>query len=57
MRLLFWSALCFVFFTVNNVILFADVVMLPDTDLRPYRLALALAGIACLIYAFVWEAE
>ena len=56
-RLLLWSALCFVFFTLNNVILFADLVMLPEMDLRLYRIVLALAGIACLLYAFIWEAE
>jgi hypothetical protein len=32
--------------------------MLPtQVDLRVFRLGAALAGIACLLYAFVWEAE
>lgn len=57
-RLLFWSALCFVFLTVSNSLLFVDTIVLPtQVDLRPLRLATALAGIACLLYAFVWEAE
>lgn len=57
-RLLLWSALCFVFLTVNNLLLFIDTIVLPtQTDLRFLRLAMALAGIACLLYAFVWEAE
>ncbi|MGE5639636.1 MAG: DUF5985 family protein [Clostridia bacterium] len=57
-RLLFWSALSFVFFALNNVLLFVDIIVLPtQVDLRLYRLLAALAGIACLLYAFVWEAD
>jgi hypothetical protein len=56
-RLLLWSALCFIFLTANNVLLFVDNVMLPQVDLRPYRLLAALVGIGCLLYAFIWEAE
>jgi hypothetical protein len=57
-RLLLWSGLCFIFLTANNVLLFFDTVVFPVAfDLRPYRLVAALAGIACLLYAFIWEAE
>jgi hypothetical protein len=31
--------------------------VLPLADLRVWRLGAALAGIACLLYAFIWEAE
>jgi hypothetical protein len=56
-RLLLWSALCFIFLTANNVLLFVDNIVLPEVDLRPYRLLAALIGIGCLLYAFIWEAE
>jgi hypothetical protein len=57
-RLLLWSALCFIFLTTNNVILFLDTIVFPTQfDLRPFRLSAALAGVACLLYAFIWEAE
>lgn len=57
-RLLFWSALSFVFFALNNALLFVDIVVLPtEVDLRLYRILAALAGIACLLYAFVWESD
>lgn len=56
-RLLLWSALCFVCLTANNVLLFVDLVVLPDIDLRVLRLAAALAGILFLLYGFIWEAE
>jgi hypothetical protein len=57
LRLLLWSALCFVFLTLNNVLLFIDLVTPPTLDFRPYRLAAALAGALFLLYGFVWESE
>jgi Family of unknown function (DUF5985) len=57
-RLLLWTGLCFVFLSVNNVALFIDLIVLPtQVDLRVLRLGAALAGVACLLYAFIWEAE
>jgi hypothetical protein len=57
-RLLFWSALCFVFLSVNNALLFIDTIILPNAvDLRVYRLGAAMAGILSLLYGFIWEAE
>ena len=57
-RLLLWSALCFIFLTANNVLLFVETIVFPmQVDLRLYRLGTALAGVACLLYAFIWEAE
>lgn len=57
LRLLFWSALCFVFLSINNVLLFVDTMIYVEVDLRLYRLLAALVGIACLLYAFIWESE
>lgn len=57
LRLLLWSALCFVCLSANNVLLFLDLVIFPALDFRPYRLMAALAGILFLLYAFIWEAE
>ena len=57
-RLLLWSGLCFVFLTLNNVLLFFDVVVFPvEVDLRPYRLAAAFIAVGFLLYGFIWEAE
>jgi hypothetical protein len=56
-RLLLWSGLCFVFLSVNNVLLFLDLVVFPELDLRPYRLAAALIGLSFLLYGFIMEAE
>lgn len=57
MRLLLWSALCFVGLTTNNLLLFADLALFPELDLRAYRLCAALSGLLCLLYGFIWEAE
>jgi hypothetical protein len=56
-RLLLWSALCFVCLTANNTLLFFDLAVFPDVDLRLLRLGAALAGVLFLLYGFLWEAE
>jgi hypothetical protein len=57
-RLLLWSTLCFVGLTVNNVLLFFDLVVFPTVvDLRPWRLVFALAGLLCLVYGFILDSE
>lgn len=57
LRLLFWSALCFVCLTLNNLLLFFDLPVFTEVDLRPYRLAAALAGLLFLIYGFIAESK
>lgn len=55
-RLLMWSALCFVGLSVSNVLLFFDLVLFPtEVDLRLYRLGAAVVGLAFLIYGFISE--
>jgi hypothetical protein len=56
-RLLFWSGLCFVAMTVNNIILMLDMLVLPDVDLKPWRLLSALAAVLLLLYGLVYEKE
>jgi hypothetical protein len=56
-RLLFWSALCFVGLTVNNVLVYLDFLVFPSTDLRLARLGASLAGMLFLLYGFIWDAE
>ena len=56
--ILLWSALCFVGLTVNNTLLFVDLVLLPDAiDLRLYRNLAALVGMLFMIYGFIRESE
>ena len=57
LRLLLWSALCFVFLTLNNLLLFFDLIVFSELDLRPWRLAAALAGLLFLLYGFLFESD
>lgn len=56
-RLLFWSALGFGFLAANNLLVFIDLILLPQVDLRPLRLAAALAAVGVLLWGLVWEAD
>ena len=57
LRLLLWSALCFVFLTLNNVLLFFDLAVFAELDLRPWRLSAALVGLLFLLYGFIFESD
>ena len=56
-RLLLWSGLCFVGFTLNNVLLILDKLVLPDIDLSLWRISVAVISISILLYGLVWDAE
>jgi hypothetical protein len=56
-RLLFWSALCFLFLAVNNTMLVIDLIVVPDVDLSTWRTVPAVVGFGVLLYGLVWEAE
>jgi uncharacterized protein DUF5985 len=56
-RLLFWASACFVGLAINNVILFIDLIMLPDIDLFWWRTAPALGGMLVLLYGLVWDSR
>lgn len=55
--LLFWSALCFAGFAVNNVLLFVDLVLVPSVDLGLLRSGVALAAMMVLLYGLVRESR
>jgi hypothetical protein len=55
--LLLWSAICFVFLALNNLIVVVDLVLLPEVDLSVARSATVLVGIFALIYGFIWEVD
>jgi hypothetical protein len=54
-RLLMWSTLCFVGLALNNVLLFVDLVLAPDTDLALVRSGVALTAITLLLIGLLWE--
>ena len=56
-RLLLWSGLCFAMFTVNNALLFIDLVIYPEHDLSVIRNLSGFLAVALLVFGLVWEAE
>lgn len=56
-RLLLWAGLCFAGLTLNNVLLFADLVVFPDRDLSLLRNGTALASMICMIVGLIWDVE
>ena len=56
-RLLFWSALCFLFLAANNLLVIVDLLVLPDVDFRLARYLLALAALGVLLFGFIWDLE
>jgi uncharacterized membrane protein YdjX (TVP38/TMEM64 family) len=57
MRLLLWSALCFLFLGLNNLVVIIDLLLVPQADFQLIRVALSLIGVSLLLFGLVWEAE
>jgi hypothetical protein len=56
--ILLWSSLCFVGLSVNNALLFVDLVVLPtEVDLTLIRAAVGAASMLVLIAGLVWNVE
>lgn len=56
-RLLFWAGLCFTGLMLDNIILYVDVVVVPDIDLAVWRKLPGLLALMVLIYGLVWESK
>lgn len=54
-RLLMWSTLCFAGLALNNILMFVDLVIVPDIDLSVLRGAVALVSVALLLIGLLWE--
>jgi len=55
--LLFWSSLCFAGLAINNILLFLDLIIVPNVDLSLWRSAVALAAMIGLLYGLIWESK
>jgi len=56
-RLLLWSGLCFLMFTLDNLLLFVDIAIFPEIDQSLMRIPAALIGLVFLLYGMIWEAR
>jgi len=55
--LLLWSSLCFALLTLNNLLLFLDIVVFPSVDLGPLRDWSALLAMAVLVFGLIWNSD
>ncbi|NOK18612.1 DUF5985 family protein [Corallococcus carmarthensis] len=55
MKLLLYSGLCFTVFTLNNVLLFVDLVLIPAGDLSLARTVTSLVGSGVLLFGLIWD--
>jgi hypothetical protein len=53
--LLLWSGVCFALFTVNNALVFVDLVVATNVDLSAVRTIPAAIGVLLLCYALITE--
>ncbi len=56
-RLLLWCALFFLALALENVLVFIDLIIVPQTDLYFLRTSIALAGVTLLIGGLIWDVE
>lgn len=55
--LLLWTSLCFVGLALNNVLLFVDLIVIPEGDLMLWRSGAAVTGMALMAFGLIWEAK
>lgn len=56
-RLLFWSGLCFAGLMIENVMLYIDIIVIPDVDLSLWRKIPGLVALMVLLFGLVWESK
>ena len=52
-ELVFWSSVCFLALTVANILLFIDLVIVPQYDLVVWRNAISFVGGSLLLYGLI----
>jgi hypothetical protein len=53
--LLLWCSLCFVGLALNNMLLFADLFIVPQISLELWRSAVALVALLLMLIGLIWE--
>lgn len=56
-KLLLWSGICFLGLALSNFLIFVDLIILPEIDLYPLRLAIAAIALLVLLYGLIWESD
>jgi hypothetical protein len=55
--LLFWSFVGFLGLAANNVLLFVDLGLLPDTDLAFVRTLVGAVAMLTIVFGLIWDAD
>lgn len=56
-RLLLWSALCFTFLAVNNLLVIFDLLLIREVSFQIARLITSLLAVGVLLFGFIWDLE
>lgn len=56
-RLLFWGGLSFSGFGVANVLVVADLILFPQSDLSLFRSGAMCIAVSLLLYGLVWDTD
>lgn len=56
-RLLLFSGICFLGFTVDNIVLYLDVIVIPEIDISLVRRTPGLVALIVLLFGMVWESK
>jgi len=56
-RLLLWSGLCFAGLMIENIMLYVDVVVVPDIDLSLWRKIPGLVALTVLLFGMIWDSK
>lgn len=56
-KLLLWSGLCFAGLSLSSALIFVDLIILPNVDLFPLRLATTAISMALLVFGLIWESQ
>ena len=57
MHLLLWSGLCFVGLMLENLMMYYDVIIVPDVNLAVWRKIPGLIALSLLVFGLVWESK
>jgi hypothetical protein len=56
-RLLLWSSLCFVGLMIENLMLYIDVVLVPEADLSLWRKVPGVIALGVLLIGMIWDSK
>ncbi len=56
-RLLLWSALCFLFLALNNLVVVIDMLIIPTVSFAWLRVSLSTVAVSLLLFGLIWEED